>query len=274
MKPFLIKPITSKENKQLKAAAKLVQGKKYRQQQGRFLAEGLRLCGDILRSGLCLRQLFVTQEEQERSGAVLEGLLEQAEEVFSLPEELAARLCDTQTPQGVFGVFDLPQPQPEDAPYAGRRFLLLCSLQDPGNIGTILRSCEAFGVDEVILSADCPDLYSPKLLRATMGGLFRLRHRVVPDMASAIGQLQKQGVRVYATALRADSIPITQVDFSTQPSAVAIGNEGNGLSQALLDCCDAAVIIPMEGAAESLNAAVAASISIWEMSRQCLGKNK
>lgn len=270
MDRFSLKPITSKENKQLKAAAKLIQGKKYRQQQGRFLAEGLRLCGDILRSGLCLRQLFLTQEELERSGAALDGLLDRAEEAFTLPAELAARLSDTQTPQGVFGVFDLPQTSSEEASFSGRRFLLLCSLQDPGNIGTILRSCEAFGVDEVVLSADCPDLYSPKLLRATMGGLFRLRHRVVPDMAAAIRQLQGEGVRVYATALRPDSIPITQVDFSAAPSAVAIGNEGNGLSQQLLDCCDAAVIIPMEGAAESLNAAVAASISIWEMSRQSL----
>lgn len=264
MERALCGKITSRENPLIKETAKLAAGKKHRREQGCFLAEGLRLCQDAVHSGLVPRRAFVTQEMAARSE--VQALLQQAQECYLLGPGVGEKLSDTKTPQGIFCVFPMPRLSFPDR-LEGRRFLLLSSLQDPGNVGTILRTGEAFGVDRVILSEDCPDLFSPKVLRATMGGVFRLPVSVTEDLEGTIRRMRGQGIAVYGAALGQHSVPITQLDFS-RPSAVVIGNEGNGLTRQILDCCSASMVIPMEGRAESLNAAVAASISIWEMSRR------
>ena len=254
--------ITSKENKQVKNCAKLISSKKYRREEGLFVAEGQRLCEDALRSGLVPQQTFIVESMVEKCTE----LLKQSKQVFVITEELAAKISDTETPQGVFSVFrTLDNGETVDT-MKWQRVLLLSSLQDPGNLGTIIRTSEAFGIDGLILSADCPDLYAPKVLRATMGGVYRLPIRVVDSMETAIGELRRQGFKVYATALSEKSQPITQLDLSGKIAAV-IGNEGNGLTQPVIDACDGQTIIPMTGKAESLNAAIAASIVIWEMCR-------
>ena len=234
-----IQQITSKENAKLKAAAKLVHSKKERVATGSFLAEGCRLCTDALNSGRRPLRVFVT-------------------------EQLAHKLSDTQTPQGVFCVFPILDNCAQLDTIKKNRIVILSSLQDPGNIGTIIRTAEAFGVDMILISADCPDLYAPKTLRATMGGVFRLPVVVVEDLRGQILSLHDQGVQVYAAALHRDSVPITELNFQ-QPSAVVIGNEGNGLTEEIIAACTKPMVIPMAGRAESLNAAVAATVAIWEM---------
>ena len=257
--------ITSKENARLKSAAKLLQSKKARQEQGEFLAEGYRLCMDALRSGLLPRQTFVTEQGMEHQDCT--ELLRASEESYVIPQSLAAKLSDTRTPQGVFCVFAIPDNHARLAESKKNRVVILSSLQDPGNIGTIIRTAEAFGVDLVLMSSDCPDLYSPKTLRATMGGVFRMPIAVTDDLFGEIALLKQQGCHVYAAALKENSIPITEVSFAGA-SAVVIGNEGNGLDDATIAACTAPVIIPMAGKAESLNAAAAATVAIWEMCRR------
>ena len=252
----------SKENKQIKHCAKLISSRKYRREEGLFVAEGQRLCEDAVRSGLQPLQCFVVESMLEKCAPILE----RSEQVFLISEELAAKISDTQTPQGVFCVFEALDNGRSLDTMKWQRVLLLSSLQDPGNIGTIIRSAEAFGIDGLILSADCPDLTSPKVLRSTMGGVFRLPIKVVENMEEEIAALRQQGFAVYATALSEKSIPMTELDLSGKVAAV-IGNEGNGLTQQVIDACTAATIIPMAGKAESLNAAIAASIVIWEMCR-------
>lgn len=254
--------ITSKENKQLKHCAKLVSSKKYRREQGQFVAEGQRLCEDAVRSGLKPLQAFLVEGMLDKCGTILE----QSEQVFVITEDLSAKISDTETPQGVFCVFQALDNSETVDTIKWQRVLLLSSLQDPGNIGTIIRSAEAFGIDGLVLSSDCPDLTSPKVLRSTMGGVFRLPIKVVDSMEEAIAALRQQGFAVYATALSEKSVPITELDLSGKTAAV-IGNEGNGLTQQVIDACTAQTIIPMAGKAESLNAAIAASIVIWEMCR-------
>lgn len=254
--------IASKENKQIKHCAKLISSRKYRREEGLFVAEGQRLCEDAVRSGLQPLQCFVVESMLEKCAPILG----RSEQVFLISEELAAKISDTQTPQGVFCVFEALDNGRSLDTMKWQRVLLLSSLQDPGNIGTIIRSAEAFGIDGLILSADCPDLTSPKVLRSTMGGVFRLPIKVVENMEEEIAALRQQGFAVYATALSEKSIPMTELDLSGKVAAV-IGNEGNGLTQQVIDACTAATIIPMAGKAESLNAAIAASIVIWEMCR-------
>ena len=151
------------------------------------------------------------------------------------------------------------------APESGR--VLLCeSLRDPGNVGTVIRTAFAFGIDWLILSGDCADLYNPKVLRGAMGTLFSQRILRVDDLAGAVTLMRQQGRHVYAAALDDSAMQLGSFAFGKADSAV-IGNEGHGLSEGVLRACDASVYIPMAGDAESLNASVAASVLMWEMCR-------
>ncbi|MBR5245471.1 MAG: RNA methyltransferase, partial [Clostridia bacterium] len=145
----------------------------------------------------------------------------------------------------------------------GSRFLALDSLRDPGNMGTILRTADAFGLDGVILLGDCVDVYSPKVVRSAMGSLFntRLYAMTAEELKS---QLDELGIPLYAATLAADSRPVTQLDLKR--SCVIIGNEAHGVSAETIACCTGSVIVPIQSA-ESLNAGVAAGILMWEMRR-------
>lgn len=254
--------ILSKDNKHIKNCAKLVANRKYRKEQNLFVAEGQRLCEDAIKSGLLPVQTFITEEMFEKCGSILQ----QSEQVFVISQEISRKISDTETPQGVFCVFKTLDNSVTLDTIKWQRILILSSLQDPGNIGTIIRTSEAFGIDALVISADCPDLYSPKLIRSTMGGVFRLPIFIVNSVTDFIPKIQGDGFKVFATALSDESVPITKLDFSGKIAAV-IGNEGNGLTQDVIDICDGKTIIPMSGKAESLNAAIAASIVIWEMCR-------
>lgn len=259
--------ITSRENPQIKQLVKLIGQKKERTRTGLFVAEGARIAADAVESGLLVKELFLTPEARERYPREAALLLERAEKSYEIPQELAQKISDTSTPQGVFCVLPmLDNHFQADTIWGAGHYLALCSLQDPGNLGTIIRSCEAFGIDRLFLTADCPDLYSPKVLRATMGGVFRLPITVVDNPEELIALLRGAKVPVYAAALCEGARPVTDIPLQAG-GAVVIGNEGKGLPREVIDRCDGAVIIPMAGRAESLNASVAASIIAWEMSR-------
>ena len=144
----------------------------------------------------------------------------------------------------------------------GDKFLALDNLQDPGNLGTILRTAEALNVTGIVLSADCCDIYSPKVVRGSMGAVFRLPF-VVSDTISGYLNAHSE-LESYAAVVSASADKITTTPF-VSPCIVAVGNEGNGLKEETISACKHKITIPMEGRAESLNAAVAASIIMWEM---------
>ncbi|MBQ1962609.1 MAG: RNA methyltransferase [Clostridia bacterium] len=146
------------------------------------------------------------------------------------------------------------------------RIVLLESVRDPSNIGAIIRSAAAIGIDRLILSADCADIYHPKAVRASMGTLFNQPIDRVPELSSVIRQMRENGRRVFAAALDEDAVRLG--DFIPESGdCVVIGNEGHGLLPETVEACDKTVIIPMTDRAESLNAAVAASILMWEFSK-------
>lgn len=181
-------------------------------------------------------------------------------------DRVFAEMSDTVTPQGVITVVKRRTVKPEALILHGKCFALLENIQDPGNLGTMIRTAEAAGVDAVIISADAVDPYNPKVIRSTMGAIYRVPVIISEDLCQMVKQLQTAGVCCYAAYLTG-VVPYDEPDYSG-PCAFLIGNEANGLTEELAEAADAAVQIPMCGQVESLNAAVAMSILCYEAFRQ------
>ncbi|MFQ7063026.1 MAG: DNA-processing protein DprA [[Clostridium] leptum] len=254
--------ITSKENPAVKHAARLLKSAKFRRQEEAFLAEGVRLCRDAAYSGVRILRMFYTEEALERYPKDVELLREKAERAFLLSQQLAGGLSATVTPQGIFCVCAmLDKTDCLDKMDASGQLLGLEDIQDPSNLGTVLRSAEALGIGGVILTRGCCDVYSPKVLRGSMGAVFRLPMALVETMPPAVNALEQKGFVTMAAVPDREAEPITQVRFSS-PSIVLVGNEGNGLKPETIRACQRRVTIPMLGRAESLNASVAASLDV------------
>lgn len=257
--------ITSRENPAIKELAGLLTQKKLRDRTGLFALEGVRLCADAALSGVRIRVLLLTSQAREQYPEC-EALEKSAARTLLIDSGLAQRISDTKTPQGVFCICEKLDNQKSTVTInRSGKYLVLSDLQDPGNFGAILRTAQALGVDGVF-ACGCPDPYSPKLLRSAMGGQFRLPLEVRSDAAAAVTGLRQSGVPVYAAALDGTAQMLGSVDLSGG-CAVLIGNEGNGLSRELITACSGSVIIPMRSDANSLNAAAATAILLWEMCR-------
>ena len=251
-----IKHISSLENEYIKKVEKL-KTRKFRDRFGLFVAEGERSVRDALSSDFVVEAVIVTEEFLE-----LRGVPDGAECVLSVPDKVFARLCDTETPQGILAVIALPEKAEK---LMGKRYLYCDCLQDPGNAGTVVRSADAFGLDGVIMSKGSVDVFSPKVIRSSMGSVFHIA--IITDADETFLQMAKEeGFFLSVTALHQDSVPLTSAAISEKQIFV-IGNEGNGVSEPVLTMADETVHIPMQGLAESLNAGVAASILMYEVSR-------
>ena len=258
--------LSSKDNAQIKNAVKLKKSAKYRRQTGLFIAEGLRVCTDALRSGAEVETLFVTAQAAQKNTDEIAALVNAAQKSYEVTPEIFSLLSDTQTPQGVLCVIKaLDKSADFDTIKNGGKFLALDNVQDPNNLGTILRSAEAFGVDGVIMSADCCDIFNPKVVRGSMGAVFRLAV-LITDSLSAWFSCHPQ-LHTYAAVVQSSAAKVTETVFKT-PCAVVVGNEGNGIKPETLRACEHLITIPMNGKAESLNASVAAAILIWEMVKE------
>lgn len=266
-----MRQITSKDNPVIRDYQKLASSRKHREQAGRFVLEGVRLVCDAAESGVCPALLLVTGEGRERLSGRFDRLSAAAAETVLIDPKLAQLLAQTETAQGVFAVCEgrLWRDGPPESGALGKGALLLCSLQDPGNVGTIIRSADAFGLSAVLLSADCPDPASPKVLRASMGAALRLPLYRCPEPGETVRALRGQGIPVFAAALGDRSQPVDAVSLSG--AVVAIGNEGAGLPEEFCGLCDRRVILPIAPQSESLNAAMAATVFAWEISRAARG---
>ena len=201
-------------------------------------------------------------------GLLFGGLMARKKLGFRLPELfLAALLSETKNTQGIFAVCRMERDTHALSALPGKgRLLAVENMQDPANLGAVLRTAEALGIAGVLLVGECCDIYSPKVLRASMGAVFRLPFYEAEDITVALAALHALGYTAYAAVPDAAARPIHTCCF-TEGSAVFIGNEGNGLTEAARLGCDVPVTIPMQGRAESLNAAAAASIVMWELCR-------
>ena len=259
--------LTSRDNPLMRDIRRLLADTKYRRDTGRFAAEGARLCHDAAVSGIAIESLLYTARARTAYAPLLKPVLESAARAEEISPELAAWLGDTQSPQGVFCLCDMPGNRhtgsSADTITAGR-WLALEDMRDPGNLGAVIRTAEALGLAGVVLSDGCCDIYSPKVLRSSMGGVFRLPLLAGGDFAVSILQWQAAGLRCLACVPDADAVPVTQADFGTQ-CLCFIGNEGDGLRAATISACDGRITIPMRGRAESLGAAMAAGIVAWQL---------
>lgn len=261
--------ITSRKNPLIRQAALLASSPESRQEQGAFLCEGARLCQDAARSGVGVRTCFFTQPAWEKYGEYLQPVLEAAQEAFLIEGHVAKLLSGTKSPQGVFCVckWDSALHRGAAGLAPGGPCLVLENLQDPGNLGTILRTAEALGVGQVFLLGSCCDPLSPKVLRASMGAVFRISLIREPSAQRLAALLEGGGYTLHGAVPDSGARRVTGIDFTQGRHAVLIGNEGSGLTEEALALCHGRVTIPMAGRAESLNAAAAATILLWELQR-------
>lgn len=256
--------ITSRDNELIKQTVKLISSAKHRRENNSFVAEGVRLCRDGADSGAEIKTFFATAQAMEKYPQDYGKITAKAEKTYEISEKLLKQISDTATPQGFMCVFKTLDKKTLSYKISNQGYYVaLENIQDPSNMGTILRTAEALGTDGVILSSDCCDIYMPKVVRGSMGAVFRLSVVIADDFTDYIDSLTKNGIKTYAsTPHKAENI--NNVDFSNG-GVMLIGNEGNGLNNKTIDVCYKRVKIPMKGRAESLNAAAAAAILMWKM---------
>lgn len=244
--------ITSRDNPHVKYACRLAASAAFRAQEGLFFAEGARLCTDLA-GRLHARAVFYTAAAANRRPE-LPGLAPQA---FEVSEPVAEKLAGTKSPQGVCALFEMPEAGLGDMPQ-GQPVLICEGIQDPANLGAMVRSAAGLGFGAVALTPKCASPYGPKALRASMGAVARLPLVVVPGVEEAAEHLHGQGYILYAAALQ-NAVSLAETAIK-RPCALLVGSEGAGLSPQALAAADAGVYIPMQNGVESLNAAVAAAI--------------
>lgn len=258
--------LTGLQNPMVKAAAELKQ-KKYRQQQGLFLAEGLRTVEEAVRYG-AVQSIFYTAIEDDRTRAVLEEAAAKQIKLVCVSDKVLKKIADTETPQGIIAVCERRSKRLDDFLASGKMLLVLDRVTDPGNIGTMLRTADAAGVGGLLLLQGCADIYAPKTVRASMGSLFHLPVLSGLSEELLVQAARKAGYELLVTCLDgADNL--YKADLQGR-LAFVMGNEANGVSPALLAAADKRVFIPMQGRAESLNVAMAAGIVMFEALRQRL----
>lgn len=256
--------LTGLQNPLVKAAAELKQ-KKYRQQRGEFLAEGLRTAEEAL-AFKAAQQLFYTATEDERTLRLLEQAAAMQVKLVCVSEAVMKKIADTETPQGIIAVCRMQEQTLEQLLASGRMLLVLDRVGDPGNIGTMLRTADAAGVGGIILLKGTADIYAPKTVRSSMGSLFHVPILSGVAEQEFIDNAKKAGYQLLVTALDgADNL--YQADLKGR-LAFVMGNEAGGVSTTLLQQADKRVFIPMCGKAESLNVAMAAGIVMFEAMRR------
>lgn len=255
--------ITSVANAKVKRLVNLGKKAKARYNEGVFIVEGIKMFLEA--PAEWIKEVYVSERFLEKNP--LEKFQGIRYEVVS--DEVFQKISDTQTPQGVLCVMKIPKYTLMDLWKRNKKqplFLLLEDIQDPGNLGTMFRTGEGAGIDGVIMTKNTVDIFNPKVIRSTMGSIYRVPFVITDDILQVITDLQTGGATVYAAHLK-ESVDYDLQDY-TKPTAFLIGNEANGLKDETATQADCHIKIPMKGQVESLNAAVASSILMYEAARQ------
>ena len=254
--------ITSIANPQVKELLQLQKKSKVRNEKGVFIVEGVKMFQEAPRDRI--EKVYLSESFEQKKGKEmnLSGLL-----VEVLSDKVFSHVSDTKTPQGILCVVKQKKTGLKEMLEQTTPFLMvLDNLQDPGNLGTIIRTAEGAGVTGVIMSRETVDVYNPKTIRSTMGSVYRMPFLYVEDILELLKELQGKGIRTYAAHL--DGKNNYDEENYRESCAFLIGNEGNGLRDEVADNADIWIKIPMYGQVESLNAAIASSILMYEVSRQ------
>lgn len=252
--------ISSRRNYNVRVMRELLKSAEYRHQTDMFAVEGDHLCGELLRYNE-IEYFLYTEKAAKKYPKTVEKALSKSSFSAVITDELSEYISDTKTPQGLFAAAErFGTKIPENA----KKLVILDGVQDPKNVGTIIRTADALGIDGVVFINGCADKFSPKTLRASMGSVFRMPS-LFPKVETLGEWLRGLGFEVYAAMLDKNAKRLGEIKFP-EKTAVVIGNEGSGVSSQVAELCDEKLYIPIKSA-ESLNAAAAAAIILWEISR-------
>ncbi|MDE5994170.1 MAG: RNA methyltransferase [Oscillospiraceae bacterium] len=255
--------ITARSNPKIKELKELTNKASARRSAGLFVCDGVRLCKDAALSDVKIVSVFITEKCLDKYYSDVEKVLSLAQNVYSISEDVMQFVSDTVSPQGIIctAEADTGNFKPEK----NKKYIALDGVQNPDNLGAIIRTAEALGIDGIVISGGC-DIYNPKALRASMGSVFRMPVLLAESLPDRIEEYKALGIRTFASVVSGSAADISKTDFS-DGALVVIGNEGNGVSAEVQNACNEKLTIVMKGRAESLNAAQASSIIMWEMTK-------
>ena len=249
--------ITSTSSSQVKHVISLLSKARERKKNKEYVVEGVRMVSEVPAD--LLVKIYMSERFHSKQGISSDSIEIVADNVFD-------RMSQTQTPQGIMAVVRMKDSSISDMLTDNPLLILVENLQDPGNLGTMIRTGEGAGITGVIMNNQTVDIFNPKTIRATMGSIFRVPFVYVPDLAPVLEQMHAKGIHTYAAHLKGQEY---YDSFSfREPTAFLIGNEGNGLSREISDQAGQYLKIPMEGRVESLNASIAAALLMYEAHRQ------
>lgn len=260
--------ITSKENENIKEIRKL-KDKKYRDENNEFVVEGIKMIEEAIKESAKIKVIVVC-DDCTTNGSIPSDLLYEIAKFncIYVNEKIFSLLTNVTNPQGILAVIK-KESEEEKIKFDENVILILDDIQDPGNMGTIIRTVDSIGLSQILVSKGSADCYNPKVVRSTMGAIFRVKVIECEDIVKTIKEVKKHKYKVYGTSLETNK---SIYDVSFEKSAIIIGNEANGVSDEALKNADEKIKIPMPGKTESLNAAVATSVILYESLRQTLSK--
>lgn len=264
--------ITSKSNPTIVKLSKL-NNKKYRNIDKLFICNGIKLFEEAEKFGAKIKYILVN-DTTELDDCTVEKILKckkNGTQILCLTDSVFAKVTEEISPQGIIAICSYLEDKHRfftnvKNDYSNERVMVFESIRDPGNVGTIIRNAVAFGIDRIIFSSDCADIYSSKVIRASMGAIFKIKADIVEDMHSLVVALKTSGKRVISTTLGTNSLVLGR-DKISDSDAIIIGNEGHGISKELIAMSDETLFIPMAENTESLNAAIAGAIIMWEINK-------
>jgi len=260
--------ISSKDNELIKHIKKL-KDKKYRDESNEYIVEGVKLIEEAVKENAKIQKIIVCEDTTRTYEIPTNVRLEIAKyECIYVTDKIFSLITQVTNPQGIMAIIEKNN-QNQEIDYTQDIIIALDDVQDPGNLGTILRTVDSIGLNQIIVSKETADAFNPKVVRSTMGAIFRINIIEVEDLKQAIKEMKKHHYKLMVTSLQTEN-SIYDIDFNKK--IIVIGNESNGVSQEIQDMADEKAKIPMIGKTESLNASVAAGIVMYEYVRQKLNK--
>ncbi len=256
--------ITSKENEFIKHIKKL-RDKKYRDITNSYIVEGIKLVEEAIQENVIIKQIVLCDDCEKNEAISKELMYEIAKnECVYVPKNIFKYLSEVQTPQGILAIIEKNNSSTQ-IDYTQDIIVALDNIQDPGNLGTILRTIDSVGITQVLVSKETADCYNPKVVRSTMGAIFRVKIIECEDLEKTLKEIKKHKFKVVVSSLQAEDT-IYQIDYHKK--VIIIGNESNGVEEKIQNIADKKIKIPMIGKTESLNASVATGIILYEYVRQ------
>lgn len=257
--------ITSTSNAQVKHVINLLNKAKYRRENQAFVVEGTKMVLEA--PDYMVEKIYVAESFMGSNKKQITDIQWDSPKIEVVSDNVFKQMSDTKTPQGILAVVKMKDSSLSEIMGKENAFVMVCEdIQDPGNLGTILRTGEGAGISGVIMSRNTVDIYNPKTIRSTMGSLYRVPFVYVDNLCEIISQMKSLEIKVYATHLNGNN-SYAKGDYSGK-CAFLIGNEGNGLKDETTNMADTLIKIPMEGNVESLNAAISSAIIMYEVNRQ------